>query len=154
MKDDELIGGLISRLLAKRPDLWPVFQTDPLGALEEARITPTDAERQAIERTEQAVAGQAHSRHAEADPLAESLKADLAAARAARALDFNPLAEPDPAAEQPTQVDEALLAEQQRLRERAAAMRAQLAEEKRRLAEEREQAMRRLGGGKRGKEGS
>ena len=45
-------------------------------------------------------------------------------------------------------MDEALLAEQQRLRERAEAMRAQLAEEKRRLAEERERALRRLGGGK------
>ena len=148
MKDDELIGGLINRLLAKRPDLWSVFQTDPLGALEEARITPTDAERQAIERTEQALAAHAPKRHAEADPLAESLKADLAAARAAKAIEFNPFAEPDPAAEQPTEVDDALLAEQQRLRERAEAMRAQLAEEKRRLAEERERALRRLGGGK------
>lgn len=148
MKDDELISGLINRLLAKRPDLWSVFQTNPLGALEEARITPTDAERQAIERTEQALAANALRRHAQADPLAESLKADLAAARAAKAIDFNPFATPDTAADGPTDVDEALLAEQQRLRERAEAMRAQLAEEKRRLAEERERALRRLGGGK------
>lgn len=147
MKDDELISGLIQRLLAKRPDLWSVFQTDPLGALEEARIAPTDAERQAIERTEQALAAHAPKRHAHADPLAESLKADLAAARAAKAIEFNPFATPD-TADEPTDVDEALLAEQQRLRERAEAMRAQLAEEKRRLAEERERALRRLGGGK------
>ena len=153
MHDDELIGGLIQRLLAKRPDLWAVFQTDPLGALEEARIPPTDAERQAIERTEQALAANAPKRTAGADPLAESLKADLAAARAAKALDFNPFATPDEGADEKTEVDEALLAEQQRLRERAEAMRAQLAEEKRRLAEERERAMRRLGGGKRSQEG-
>lgn len=149
MQDDELISGVISRLLAKRPDLWSVFQTDPLGALEDAKITPTEAERQAIQRTDQAVAANAPKRKAGSDPLAEALKADLAAARAARAVDFNPFATPIEDTTTPTEVDESLLAEQKRLREQADAMRARLAEEKRRIAEERDRAFRKLGGKKR-----
>jgi hypothetical protein len=145
MKDDELMSGVISRLLAKRPDLWAVFQTDPLGALEDAKITPTEAERQAILRTEQAVAAHASKREATPDPLTEAFKADLAAARAARAIDYNPFAMPLDDDTPPTAVDESLLAEQKRLRDRAAAMRAQLAEEKKRLAEERDRAFRKLG---------
>ena len=50
MSDDVVIGALIDRLLAKRPDLWSGFHLDPLGALEEAGIRVTDEERAALER--------------------------------------------------------------------------------------------------------
>lgn len=147
MSDEDLISHLIGRLLAKRPDLWLIFQSDPLGALEEAGIQPTEAERAAIER-----AGRRPGFHttktAKADTLAEELKADLAAARASRAIDFNPFTTPEKATTEASDVDESLLEEQRRLRDRAEAMRASLAEEKRRLAEERERALRKLGGGR------
>ncbi len=145
MHDDALIGDLINRLLAKRPDLWGVFQSDPLGALEEARIALTDDERAAVERAGQAPAWRPASSHTEDDALAAALKADLAASRAARAVDYNPFAHVETEAEE-TPVDESLLAEQQRVRDEASALRAQLAEERARQARAREEALRRLGG--------
>ena len=145
MSDDALIGDLINRLLARRSDLWGVFQTDPLGALEEARIPLTAEERAAVERAGQAPVFERGKHHGEDDALAAALKADLAAARAARALDYNPFAEVEPSAEETT-VDESLLDEQRRMREEAERLRSQLAEERARQAREREAALRKLGG--------
>ncbi len=145
MHDDALIGDLINRLLARRPDLWGVFQSDPLGALEEARIALTDDERAAVERAGQTPAFRRDKTRGEEDALAAALKADLAAARAARAVDYNPFAEVETGAEE-TVVEESLLAEQRRVRGEADALREQLAEERARQAREREEARRRLGG--------
>ncbi len=151
MSDDVVIGALIDRLLAKRPDLWSGFQLDPLGALEEAGIRVTDEERAALERAGHNEASKLGvKRSSKDDALAAALKADLAAARAAQSLDFNPLASESHASESETQVDESLLEEQRRLRTQAEKMRAQLAGEKARLAKERADALKRLSGGKKG----
>ena len=151
MSDDVVIGALIDRLLAKRPDLWSGFHLDPLGALEEAGIRVTDEERAALERAGHIEASALHvKRSSKDDALAAALKADLAAARAAQSLDFNPLAGEGHAEEPAAKVDEDLLEEQRRLRAQAEKMRAQLAEEKARLAKERADALKRLGGGKKG----
>ena len=142
MSDDDLIGALITRLLAKRPDLWEQFRVDPLGALEAAGLRVTDEERAALQRAETTPSWRP-SHPAEEDPLAAALKADLAAARAARAVDFNPLAEPVEHTET-TEVDAGLLDEQKRLQAQAEALRDTLAEERRRQAQERERALRQL----------
>lgn len=148
MDQDALIGDLINRLLARRPDLWAVFQTDPLGALQEARIVLTAEERAALEAAGQTPAFQPRQKETGDDALARSLREDLARARAATALDYNPLADVEAPQNQTEEVDESLLDEQRRLRQQAEAMRAQLAEERERQARERELALRRLGGGK------
>ncbi|MFN8499487.1 MAG: hypothetical protein U0641_16680 [Anaerolineae bacterium] len=149
MSDDVVIGALIDRLLAKRPDLWSGLQFDPLGALEDAGIRVTDEERAALERAGHIEASALHVKRSSGDDaLAAALKADLAAARAAQSLDFNPLAAESHTEEPAAKVDEDLLAEQRRLRAQAEKMRAQLAEEKAHLAKEREAALKRLGGGK------
>lgn len=145
MHDDALIGDLINRLLARRADLWVVFQTDPLGALEEARISLTPEERAAVERAGQTPVFERSKGHAEDDALAAALKAELAAARAARAVDYNPFAEVETEVEEMT-VDESLLAEQRRVRDEATTLRAQLAEERARQTRAREEALRKLGG--------
>ncbi len=148
MDDEALIGGVIERLLAKRPDLWYAFQTDPLGALDEAHVAISAEEKAAIERAGHVAGAGHHHAPDAAEALAEGFKADLAAARAAQAIDYNPFAEAEAEPHDGGPVDESLLDEQRRLRARAEAMRAQLAEEKARLAREREAAFRKLGGAK------